>query len=577
MWVKKIVMLLFLWGFNVQASCPEWPVNVAKKEINQLQEELNLWNKAYFQQAETPVSDDIYDALRARLEHWQGCFGPHNVRRTEYFPGRSGTMHPVAHTGVKKLRDRAAVAEWMKVHNPLWVQPKVDGVAVTLVYRNGNLVQAISRGNGKSGEDWTQNILQIPAIPKQVTGPLANSVLQGELFLRQEAHIQKEAGGINARSRVAGAMMRRVKNDVTQHSDFFVWSWPDGPDSMKERLDVLAEAGFGFTRQWTLPVKHVDTVALLRERWFNAPLPFVTDGVVIRQEKEPPGTAWLPGQGDWVAAWKYPPVEQVAEVSNIHFNQGRTGKVSVVLQVEPVQLDDKRVTRVNVGSLERWQQLDIASGDQVSLSLAGQGIPRLDRVVWRVAQRKKPQPPDAGNNGCLRYSDNCRNPFMAYLNWLSSTGVLNIPGLGPAGWRVLQDTHHFEHIFSWLALTPEALRSTPGFSPDRARALWHRFDWTRRLPFRRWVLALGLPIPQQALNVLPDTHWRQIKSRDMRQWQLLPGIGVRRSKAILGFIARQEVTDIVNWLGQQGVAGFKAGEGTDIFQEAGSENTGNGE
>lgn len=93
-------------------------------------------------------------------------------------------------------------------------------------------------------------------------------------------------------------------------------------------------------------------------------------------------------------AWKYQPVAQVAEVSSIQFAVGKSGKISVVASLAPVMLDDKKVQRVNIGSVSRWQEWDIAPGDQILISLAGQGIPRIDDVVWRSAERRKPTPPE---------------------------------------------------------------------------------------------------------------------------------------------------------------------------------------
>lgn len=80
------------------------------------------------------------------------------------------------------------------VRRDVWVQPKVDGVAVTLVYRDGKLNQAISRGNGLKGEDWTQRLRLIPSVPQNVSGPLSNSTLQGEIYLQREGHIQQQMG-----------------------------------------------------------------------------------------------------------------------------------------------------------------------------------------------------------------------------------------------------------------------------------------------------------------------------------------------------------------------------------------------
>ncbi|MDR0072901.1 hypothetical protein RFW61_04370, partial [Acinetobacter baumannii] len=90
-------------------------------------------------------------------------------------------------------------------------------------------------------------------------------------------------------------------------------------------------------------VKNADEVARVRNEWWKAELPFVTDGVVVRAAKEPESRHWLPGQAEWLVAWKYQPVAQVAEVKAIQFAVGKSGKISVVASLAPVMLDDKKV------------------------------------------------------------------------------------------------------------------------------------------------------------------------------------------------------------------------------------------
>lgn len=125
-----------------------------------------------------------------------------------------------------------------------WVQPKVDGVAVTLVYRDGELAAAVSRGNGLKGENWLEKVRAIPSIPAVVKGAPATLILQGELFLMVNNHQQKLHGGINARARVAGALMKNRLSPVLQQIGLFVWAWPDGPQEMTQRLQQLAAMGF---------------------------------------------------------------------------------------------------------------------------------------------------------------------------------------------------------------------------------------------------------------------------------------------------------------------------------------------
>lgn len=189
---------------------------------------------------------------------------------------------------------------------------------------------------------------------------------------------------MNARAKVAGLMMRADAAAALSQLDVFIWAWPDGPSDMRRRQQLLAQAGFKYSGQYTHPVSRIEQVAQWRQRWYRSPLPFVSDGVIVREGREPPGRVWSPGKGEWLAAWKYPPASRVMQVRAIRFSTGRSGRLNVVAELEPQRLDDKRVQRVNVGSVSRWQMLDIGVGDQLQISLAGQGIPRVDAVVWRT-------------------------------------------------------------------------------------------------------------------------------------------------------------------------------------------------
>ncbi len=230
----------------------------------------------------------------------------------------------------------------------------------------------------------------------------------------------------------------------------------------------------------------------------------------------------------------------------------------MVAELEPVQLDDKMVRRVNLGSVRRWQELDIAPGDLVQVSLAGQGIPRIDQVIWRSLARDKPEPPPAHFNGltCFYASPECLPQFFARLVWLSSKPVLDTAGLGDAGWRLLHQAHRFEHIFSWLALTRQQLENTPGLSAARGRQIWHQFNLARERPFIRWVMALGLPLNQAALRLTGDSNWSQFTMRNELSWQELPGIGAEKARQVVTFVHHPLVQSLTAWLAAQGIRGF---------------------
>ena len=556
-WMAILISIL-CWQSSVWAVCPAWSPARAQEEISRLQQQIKQWDDDYWKEGKSEVEDGVYDQLSARLTQWQRCFG--NETPDVMMPPLNGAViHPVAHTGVRKMADKIALSLWMRERSDLWVQPKVDGVAVTLVYRDGKLNKAISRGNGLKGEDWTQKVSLISAVPQTVSGPLANSTLQGEIFLKREGHIQQQMGGINARAKVAGLMMRQDDSDTLNSLGVFVWAWPDGPQLMSDRLKELATAGFTLTQTYTRAVKNADEVARVRNEWWKAELPFVTDGVVVRAAKEPESRHWLPGQAEWLVAWKYQPVAQVAEVKAIQFAVGKSGKISVVASLAPVMLDDKKVQRVNIGSVRRWQEWDIAPGDQILVSLAGQGIPRIDDVVWRGAERTKPTPPENRFNSltCYFASDVCQEQFISRLVWLGSKQVLGLDGIGEAGWRALHQTHRFEHIFSWLLLTPEQLQNTPGIAKSKSAQLWHQFNLARKQPFTRWVMAMGIPLTRAALNASDERSWSQLLFSTEQFWQQLPGTGSGRARQVIEWKENAQIKKLGSWLAAQQITGFE--------------------
>lgn len=555
-WRRIGLLLLIPFSTLVQAACPAWSAERAAGEIARLEAQIARWNDRYWQAGISEVSDETFDQLSEHLARLQGCFGQRKPP-PPIAARRGSALHPVAHAGLRKMADGAALARWMADKEDLWAQPKIDGVAVTLEYRNGELFRAVSRGDGIAGEDWTTKIRQLPRVPTRIAGPPGDSVLQGELFLLRDGHVQQTMGGINARAKVAGAMMRKSAPVAAENIGVFIWAWPDGPAAMATRLVQLKEAGFAYVNDYTQPVAQLSDVAQLRQRWLTAPLPFVTDGVVVRAAREPAGRVWRPGDGEWAVAWKYSPVTRVAEVRAIAFSVGRTGKVAAVAQLVPVTLDDKQVKRVSLGTVDRWRRLDIAPGDQLEVGLAGRGVPRLERVVWRAVERNMPQPPDGNFHplSCYRDLPGCREQFLSRLLWASK--MLQIEGAGEAVWRQLLRANRFDTLFGWLTLDAGALESTPGLSAKSVPKLLHQFNLARRRPFRLWLQALGIPLSADALRQPGSDSWEQLLARSAPQWQRLPQVGSIKAGQLMRWLRAPEVAAIARWLGEQGVDGFR--------------------
>lgn len=539
-------------------ECPGWPPAQARREMGALRERLDGWNHAYRVEGASPVSDAVYDQAEKQLAAWRQCFPAQAPAPLAHLADDGGrVLSPVAQTGLAKLPDEAAVAAWMQAHNnrDLWVQPKADGVAVTLVYLDGRLRQASSRGDGLHGSDWTALAQAIDAIPKRLPQAPPRVVLQGELVWNLPGHVQADAGGVNARSAVAGALARNALDAATAAKiGLFVWDWPSGPADMPARLAGLRAMGFAESAALTRPVAGLADVRRWREQWYRHALPFAADGTVLRQGRRPPADTWQAAPPDWAVAWKYPAATAVAEVRAVTFTVGRSGRITPVLELAPVRLDDHRVQRVSVGSLKRWRELDIRPGDRVELALAGLTIPRLQSVAWRAAQRVAVEVPDPAKHGpltCWRSTPGCEAQFQSRLARLGGKQGLRLHGVDAGTWRALTDAGLVHGLLDWLDLAPAQLVAVPALGESRAAMLAKAFGDARRRPFGDWLHALG--VPDGAADAGED--WTTLAALDEGAWRER-GASASSARGLAAFFAHPEVSTLAARLHAAGVQGF---------------------
>lgn len=555
--MPRLILTLILCLPLATLACPQWTPEQAANEIRALQAQLAQWDDAYHRQGASPVADELYDQARERLRQWQSCYPQFAAAADAPLASSAGEVrHPVVHTGLDKLPDAAAVRAWLANRSDLWVQPKVDGVAVTLIYQDGRLHQAISRGDGTSGQDWTANARQVPAIPSQLSGERGRLVLQGELYWRLPEHVQARQGGQGARGKVAGLMARKSLDNEGQSIGLFVWELPEGPLDMPERLHRLRQLGFADSAELTTPVAGFTEIETWRERWYRQPLPFASDGIVIRQGRRPPGRNWSAQTPGWAVAWKYPYQQALAEVRRVEFKVGRSGRVTPVLHLAPVELDGRSIQRVSTGSLKRWRSLDIRPGDQVAIALAGLTIPRLDGVVWRSPARPEISAPADGQYGpltCWQPTEGCEDQFLARLEWLGGKQGLALSGVGPGTWRRLHEAELLPDMLDWLRLTPDQLSQLPGLGERSAQNLHQQFQQARERSFTTWLRALGTP----SVDALPPGEdWTTLAARSAEQWQTRPGIGKVRAAQLESFFNAPDVMQLRQQLHDVGIAGF---------------------
>ncbi|WP_332764608.1 NAD-dependent DNA ligase LigB [Pseudomonas koreensis] len=549
------ILLLTLITLHAHANCPDWPPTKAQREITALQTQIDQWDDAYHREGRSLIADELYDQSRLRLKAWRQCFlipSPPAPLRSASGP----VQHPVAHTGLDKRHQAEDIERWLRSRKNVWIQPKIDGVAVTLIYRQGLLQQAISRGDGLSGQDWTTSARQIPAIPQRLSQP-QDLLVQGELYWRLKDHVQANAGSVNARATVAG-LMGRKSLDAQQAAGIglFVWDWPQGPVDLPDRITLLATLGFAITEPYSHAISDFAEAQKWREHWYRSPLPFATDGVVLRQSQRPPAERWQARAPYWATAWKYPFAQALADVRKVNFKIGRTGRITPVLELTPTMLDDREIKRVSVSSLKRWQQMDIRPGDQVAISLAGLTIPRLDSVVLRATERTELSVPNAQDFhalSCWQPTAGCESQFLARLAWLSGKQGLAMAHVGRGTWEKLFETGRLNNLLDWLTLDEPELANIAGFGERSSARLIHSFHSARQQPFAQWLKALGLPPTGQAQ--LADT-WQALALRDTEQWQAEPGIGPGRAAQLSAFFRDPQVLALSETLQAAGIDGF---------------------
>lgn len=560
MMTPRLLTYLLLMLFPIVAwaqGCPDWQADKARDEITALQRQIDLWDDSYHRLGQSLVSDELYDQARMRLEQWRACFAQAPSPAQNPLASSRGTVaHPVPHTGLEKLVNDRAVADWIGTRSDLWIQPKVDGVAVSLVYRGGRLAQVISRGDGLSGHDWTDSARKIPGLVQQLPEAI-DLLLQGELYWRLDAHIQGETGGMNARSKISGLMNRQHLNDADAAGiGLFVWAWPQGPADLKQQLDTLAHWGFTDSRRYSQPIDTFEQARHWRAFWHGHPLPFATDGVVLHQSQRAPAERWQASTPYWAVAWKYPVITALAHVRQVQFKIGRTGRITPVLELHPVMLDDRQIKRVSIGSLKRWQQLDIRPGDQVSISLAGQVIPRLDQVILRSYPRVDVAAPVAGDFhhlSCLRLAPACEEQLLARLTWLSGKQGLDLPHIGRETWNSLIQAGQISGLVDWLNLDETELATIDGFGDRSTTRLLASLQTARQRPFAQWLMALGVP-PTARNNLVGG--WHALAARDTQAWQAEAGIGPGRAAQLSAFFRDPQVVAMSETLRAAGIDGF---------------------
>lgn len=405
----------------------------------------------------------------------------------------------------------------------LLVQPKVDGLPVELVYVDGKMISAATRGDGRFGGVVTDRVKKIQGIPRILAGSFpARVVVRGEIY----ADLQAVAASGGDRTGKY-ATMRHLAAGTLLSGDpdpqalaalrFFPFELVNAIQrcnisSDREALHTMAEWGFPVNPEQTHPVTTLDGVRDLYRAYLanREQLPFAVDGIVVKVDDLP--LRQRMGDGSrapfWAAAWKFPPVTARTMVRQIRWQVGRTGCRTPVAEVVPVTLGGILVRRVSLHNSKEIARLGIKAGSQVVVALVGDVIPQIIEVVERgvpeaVTGAVLVEDGVSGRNSCFRDSPGCRDRFLARAVYFTSKSGLDIAGLGRGRLNKLIEAGLIHDLPAIFRLPSAEISAASALGPKTAVKVAAAIRSLHHPPPFRTVAALGIsgvgPVAAQRL------------------------------------------------------------------------------
>ena len=571
----------------------------AAAEVARLSEELHRHNRLYHAESAPEISDSAFDALFRRLLALEAAHpslaapdSPTQRVGAEPLESLPNIEHAVpmlsldsAHEldDVRGFDDRLRkVLEDEEIRYV--VEPKLDGASLELVYVDGVLDRAVTRGNGRVGEGVTENVRTIPSVPlrlreDEVTAPAFLSV-RGEaiMYLKDfEALNQRriEAGEApyqNPRNATSGAL-RQLDSRITASRPLSVLAYDvmavEGASFETDSQGLEALAAWGLrTPERIEVVDSVDEIGAYHSAFAadRDSLDYEIDGVVVKLDAlalraRLGSTSHHPR---WAIAFKFEPRKEVTRIDKIFVSVGRTGVLTPVALLRPVEVGGVTVSRASLHNREELERKDVREGDLVRVQRAGDVIPQVvARVDEEGRERGRPfampgtcpscdaPPVEKGPFTVCPNHFACGAQLKGRIAHFGSRGALDIEGLGAETAALLVDRELVKELADLFDLTEDDLVPLEGFATVSARNLVNAIAKRRRVELTRFLVGLG--IPEVGATVARDLalHFRGIDAlRGAAEEELehVHGVGPKMSSAIRGFLHEPRVADALDRL-----------------------------
>ena len=572
----------------------------ASAEAERLREELHRHAYSYYVEARPEISDTEYDQLFKRLlelekDHPELCSPDSPTQRVGAEP--QSKFKTVAHAApmlsldstqdVSELRRfderiRKALGEG---HEPTYViEPKLDGASIELVYENGVLTRAVTRGNGREGEQVTNNIRTISSVPLRLrtedrAAPELLSV-RGEVIMyisdfRVFNARLVEAGGepyASPRNSAAGSL-RQLDSHVTasRKLDLLVY-------------DILAIEGSGFKSD-------TDGIEAIQHWGFKVPerirsgrtvedileyhagfaadregLDYEIDGVVIKLDDLSSRSAIgvTSHHPRWALAFKFEPRQEVTRIDKIEVNVGRTGVITPVAVLDPVVVGGVTVSRASLHNREELRRKDLREGDIVRIQRAGDVIPQVVEVIDRAFPFEMPlECPVCGTpvqeEGPRIKCPNrfgCSAQLQGRIVHLASRSALDIEGLGEETAALLVTEGLVSSLAELFDISPEQLVAYEGFAEKSATSLVEAIQSKKAPDLPQFLIALGIPEVGTAVARDLSGHFgsiEAIREASAEELEEIDGIGPRMSEVITAFLKDERNRSAIDAILSRGV------------------------
>jgi DNA ligase (NAD+) len=521
------------------------PVGLADRAA-ELREQLRHHGYRYYVLDDPEIGDDAYDAL---LDELRAIEAEHPELLTPDSPTQRvggapvSNLRKVAHEqpmlSLANARSEEELRAWVArmrnhlaregIEDPEFeyvCEPKIDGLAISLLYRDGVLERGATRGNGEVGEDVTHNLRTIPTIPLRIEGDDVPEVLEvrGEVYMSlpdfQALNERRAEAGqstfMNPRNAAAGTI-RQLDPKLAAERPLSMWCYGVGVidgirfERHSESLAWLAEHGFRVNGD-IVKRQTEDEVVAQCEDWLarRGSLDFEIDGVVVKvDDVELQRRLGVVGRDPrWSIAWKFPPTTAVTRLKHVMWNVGKFGDLHPFAALEPVQVGGVIVKLATLHNEEDLARKDVRPGDDVIVLRAGDVIPQVvspaPHAVERADRAPVPRPPERcpvcdtptvkPDGSVFTKCPNlvCPGRQWQLLKHFATQGAMDIDGLGEKQVAQLQREGLVTTAADYYRLTPQQLLALDGVGEVSARRLVDAIEASRGRPFGRVLFAIGL-------------------------------------------------------------------------------------